>query len=181
MILTIDLSHNRLEGARAGHAIAKILSRRMIVHGGEDLREINLFNNRLGDSGFSAINNELLHPESFIETLNIGQNHIEEIRINLPLDFSSNRIYSVTNLVLDGNEFKAWHIRRLAILLAHATPLSNLSMKNCKLQDHGLVTTFEELEGLRRLKTIDYSGNNIFNSGLIGIAPFIGSHPKSLI
>ena len=60
MILKIDLSHNRLEGGRAGQAVARILSRRMVIHGGEDLKEINLFNNRLGDAGFAAINNELL-------------------------------------------------------------------------------------------------------------------------
>ena len=46
-LLSLDLSHNRLEGARAGIAIAKILSRKCLVRGGRDLSDLNLSYNKI--------------------------------------------------------------------------------------------------------------------------------------
>ena len=62
----IDLSFNRIEGARGGAAISSIINRGMNRHGACDLEELNLSNNKLGDLGFASIVNELFDPNTCI-------------------------------------------------------------------------------------------------------------------
>ena len=49
------------------------------------------------------------------------------------------------------------------------------------MEDEGVPIVFEALQELKRLKEVDFSGNNIFDKGLRGICPFIGSSYKSRI
>ena len=102
-------------------------------------------NNKLGDLGFAAINHELLKQEVAVETLNMGYNNIKEIRLYVPLEVGSDRIYSVTNLYLDGNIFKSYTKHKLAGLLTQAAPLTMISFVKCKLEDDGLIIMFEAL------------------------------------
>ena len=154
----------------------------MCQRGGEDIRVLNLYRNSLGDAGFGAINQELLQPESSLQTLNVGYNNIEEIRLHTALDTGAlDKVYSVINLILEGNQFKTTQLLKLSTLLSIANTLTYVSLKNCQLGNDGLIYTFEQLENLKRVQTIDYSSNNIFNEGLLGIVPFIGNHRKSII
>ena len=73
----MDLSHNRLEGSKGGAAISRIISRGMNRKGGSEIQVLNLSYNKLGDMGFAAITHELLNPDTFIETLNIGFNGMQ--------------------------------------------------------------------------------------------------------
>ena len=138
-------------------------------------------NNKLGDLGFAAINHELLKPDVYIETLNVAYNGIKEIRLYVPLEVGSDRIYSVSNLYLDGNVFKSYTKHKLAGLLTQAAPLTSISFMKCKLEDDGLIIMFEAISTLRRVKKIDFSYNNIFDKGIKGICNYIGSSVKSVI
>ena len=59
-LLKLDISHNRLEGVRAGAAIARILSRKCLVRGGRDISDLNLSYNKIQETGFACIVHELL-------------------------------------------------------------------------------------------------------------------------
>ena len=58
----IDLAENRLEGARAGYALARIIKRSNEKFGGENLQTVILAHNKLGPSGFHAITTALALP-----------------------------------------------------------------------------------------------------------------------
>ena len=75
------MSYNRIEGNKGGQAIGKIITRGMNRKGGDEIKLINLSHNKLGELGCASIINELLIPETFIETLNLGYNQIEEIKL----------------------------------------------------------------------------------------------------
>ena len=144
-LLHLDLAQNRIEGTRGGAAIAKILSRSMKKRGGEDLIYLDLARNALSDGGFAAINHQILVSDAQIETINFAHNGITEIRLFVALDAFQERIYSVINLILDGNDFKYYTYGRLASLMAHATPLESVSFSRCKLGNDGFVMVFEAL------------------------------------
>ena len=121
-----------------------MIARRMCQRGGEDIRVLNLYRNSLGDAGFGAINQELLQPESSLKTLNVGYNNIEEIRLYTALETGSlDKVYSVINLVLEGNQFKTTQLLKLSTLLSVANTLTYVSLKNCQLGNEGLIYTFE--------------------------------------
>ena len=65
-LLYLDLSHNRIEGARGGSALARIIARNVLPRGGvENLQNVTVAHNRLGTAGFAALLQVLLilHPE----------------------------------------------------------------------------------------------------------------------
>ena len=65
-LLELDLSENRIEGARGGSAIARIIGRKIHKRGGEMLQKVNLSNNKLGNFGFAEVMQELLEPDSYL-------------------------------------------------------------------------------------------------------------------
>jgi Ran GTPase-activating protein (RanGAP) involved in mRNA processing and transport len=80
-LLHLDLSYNRIEGARGGTAIARIIMRRVVSRGGMQLQNLNLAHNKLGNSGFAAIVHVLLHPQSFLGRLNVSYNEISDVKL----------------------------------------------------------------------------------------------------
>ena len=89
------------------------------------------------------------------------------------------RIFACENLILDGNVFKQKSHVKLATLISNANPLLSLSIARCQLEDHGLELIFEAAEGLRRLKKVDFSSNNIMEKGIREIANMIGNNRKT--
>ena len=71
--------------------------------------------------------------------------------------------------------------QRLANMLSHATPLQYISFRKCKIGNEGLISTYEALETLRRLKKIDYSDCCIFDKGLEGLYNFVGTSTNCII
>ena len=96
-------------------------------------------------------------------TLNVANNGIDEVR--LLVAFDADRIFGVSNLILDGNIFIPRTYYKLAALLAHAQVMKRVSFSKCNLGDEGFNVTFEALQMLRKLTKIDYSNNNIFDRG----------------
>ena len=87
--------------------INKILGRKSSQLGGWDLRHLNLSSNKLGCGGFAAITHQLLTNLDYDKlTLNVSYNEIEEVRLLLALDANTDRIFNVTNLIMDGNIFQ---------------------------------------------------------------------------
>ena len=98
------------------------------------------------------------------------------------MELMFDKVFTVTNLTLNGNMFKIAAHKQLASLFAKAAPLEELNMRACGLENEGLVTTFEVLVELKRLKKIDYSNNGIFDKGIQSICPYIDDkHYKSHI
>ena len=180
-LIYLDLSQNRLEGARGGTVITRLLSRHCASRGGFDIQHINLANNKLGSGGFSTITTHLIFNSYDSLTLNMAQNGIEEIHLQVSFNANIDLLFSVTNLILDGNPIKPRQFQRLAVLLAHASSLTQISFKQCKLGDDGLQATFIALVGLRKLTKVDYSSNNIFDEGIYKICPYIGKNIKSVL
>lgn len=145
-LLHLDLSENRLEGMRGGILINRILARKCRKRGGQDLEYLNLANNNLGQDGFAAITHQLILSDCYERlTLNVANNCIEEIRLLIPIDSNSERIFNVSNLTLDGNLFKSTTLHKLASLLQSASLMTRVSFKSCGLGDEGLSVTFEAM------------------------------------
>mmetsp|Transcript_8870 Transcript_8870/g.12142 ORF Transcript_8870/g.12142 Transcript_8870/m.12142 type:complete len:144 (+) Transcript_8870:636-1067(+) len=70
----LDLSENRLEGSRAGHAIARIIQRQNEQKGGENIEDLILSHNKLGVNGFHPINAVLLAHNISVVKLDLGYN-----------------------------------------------------------------------------------------------------------
>ena len=176
------MSNNRLEGARAGFAIARILSRKCLSRGGRDLNDLNLSQNKIQDAGLTFIVHELLQHGNELETLNLAYNEIIDLKMPYNLEMIYDKNFAVTNLNLNGNKFRIAAHKQFASLFLLAGPLTQLSMKACNLENEGLITTFEALKEQRRLKFLDFSSNSIFDRGIEGICPFIeDKHFKSHI
>ena len=131
-------------------------------------------NNKLGSGGFAAITHQLILKECEELTLNVSNNGIEEVR--LLVAFDADRVFGVSNLILDGNIFIPRSYYKLAALLAHAQVMQRVSFSKCNLGDEGFSVTFEALQALRKLTKIDYSCNNIFDRGIMSICPMIGKN-----
>ena len=126
--------------------INKILGRQSSQLGGWDLEHLNLSLNRLGCGGFAAITHQLLTNLDFDNlTLNVSYNEIEEVRLLLVLDASTDRIFNVTNLVLDGNIFQQKSYIKISNLLSRAHMLTELSLVKCQLGNEGLTQTFDAI------------------------------------
>ena len=106
-LLHLDLSQNRIEGTRGGAAITRILARKPHLKGGQEILHLNISNNKLGSGGLATIVQYLITDDSHEDlTLNVGYNGIEEIRLLTAIDSSSDKIFNVKNLILDGNLFR---------------------------------------------------------------------------
>ena len=119
-LLHLDLSKNRLEGAKGGAAIARIIMRKIVPRGGVQILNLNVAYNKLGNLGFGAIVHVLLHPEGFLERLNVGYNGIDDVRLLMSIETLYDRIFLVQYLILDGNPFKTWSYNKLSTLLGQA-------------------------------------------------------------
>lgn len=180
-LLHLDLSSNRIEGSRGGEIIASILARRCTKARGSDLEFLNLANNRLQSGGFSEITHQLTICEYGDLNLNVANNEIDEILLLVAFNPNADRVFRVSNLTLDGNEFVSRTYHKLAALLYHAINLTKISFVRCELGDDGLQITFEALASLRKLTKVDYSSNKIFDKGVSGICPLIGKNQKSVL
>ena len=65
---------------------------------------------------------------------------------------------------------------RLSLIIATARKLKELSMKNCQLEDEGLMVTFDAISTLREIKKVDFSTNRITNRGLEAISEKLGGY-----
>ena len=87
--------------------------------------------NRLQDGGAGQVMKILYEPGVTLETLNIGYNGIEVLRIGASADATSDGTIPVQHLVLDGNVFKTWNFHRMGVILNSATHLVTISMQKC--------------------------------------------------
>ena len=62
IIRNLDLSENRIEGARGGQAIARIIKRQNEKYGGQNLQVLTMGHNKLGSAGFLFVAQALALP-----------------------------------------------------------------------------------------------------------------------
>ena len=101
------------------------------------------------------------------------------MRLLVPLDAGSDRLFNITNLIMDGNIFRPVTYPKLASLLSRGLMLTNLSLNRCKLGNEGLALTFDAIQMLKKLRKVEYANNNIFDAGIAKICPVFGKNQKS--
>ena len=106
-IRQLDLAENRLEGTRAGNAIARILKRKNEKRGGDDLQILILAHNKLGPSGFLAITYALALPSVGVQKLDISYNDIRTLKQMRGVNENSPDFnFGVVSFIFDGNQLQ---------------------------------------------------------------------------
>ncbi len=99
---------------------------------GDTVRKLYMNLNSMGDDGADAVVNDVLSPESSIDSLDLGENELsEEGAVRL----SRGRCWSLRILILYGNQILAMGVG--AILGAVKSPLEELCLCDCRIQDAG--------------------------------------------
>ncbi|XDV23336.1 hypothetical protein PO909_027944, partial [Leuciscus waleckii] len=144
------------------------------------LRELNLSENKLGDSGFKNLSDLLMNPECKLEKLQLCKCSIKEKQCGFLTSALKSNPSHVRELDLSGNELKHARVKHFYDLLKNSHfKLERLRLRNCGIEvDDCSDLTSALKSNSSHLRELDLSGNTLGDKGVKNLYPLLSNECK---